>query len=220
MFQISRRLACRQGEVDGASRRTKAWSRLLRRPWPDRDAIVLLHPLQQVADLQIRVPVASRSPGPLAEEGIGLVEEQDAVGPFGRVEDLVQVLLGFPMYLLTRPASSVLNTCSPSSPATISAAIVLPVPEPPLNSALIPLPRERLSPKPQVPITRSRWMTRWQSSRSCCSVASGTTRSSHRCTGSIRVASVVSACPDCFRAAPNRSLRESVTGAAEVAGPA
>ena len=58
-------------------------------------ALVLLHALQQVADLDVGVAVV-RVPdlAALAEQRVGLVEEQDGVGGLGFGEDARQVLLG------------------------------------------------------------------------------------------------------------------------------
>ena len=50
-----------------------------------------------------------------------------------------------PMYLLTTPDRSILYRSSPSSPAITSAAIVLPVPDGPANSAVTPLPSDSLA---------------------------------------------------------------------------
>ena len=61
----------------------------------DDDAVVLLHPLQQVADLDVGVAVVGvLDLGALAEDGVGLVEEQDGVAVGRLVEDAVEVLLG------------------------------------------------------------------------------------------------------------------------------
>ena len=61
----------------------------------DGEAVEGLHPLQQVGDLDVGVAVVGVAHlGPLAEEGIGLVEEQDGVDAVGLGEDPLQVLLG------------------------------------------------------------------------------------------------------------------------------
>ena len=58
-------------------------------------ALERLHPLQEVGGLHVGVAVLGvPDVGPLAEEGVGLVEEQDAVHPLGLGEDPVEVLLG------------------------------------------------------------------------------------------------------------------------------
>src|SRR3712207_7742373 len=54
----------------------------------DRQPAVGLHPLQQVGHLDVGVPVvAVLDLGPLAEEGVSLVEEQDCGAVVGGVED-------------------------------------------------------------------------------------------------------------------------------------
>ena len=54
-----------------------------------------LHPLEQVGHLDVRVAVAGvLDLGALAEQGVGLVEQEDAVDPVGLGEDPVEVLLG------------------------------------------------------------------------------------------------------------------------------
>ncbi len=61
----------------------------------DRDAVEQLHALQQVCDLDVGVAVARvRDLRALAEERIGLVEEQHGVHALGVREDAVEVLLG------------------------------------------------------------------------------------------------------------------------------
>ena len=61
----------------------------------DRDAVERLHALQQVGGLDVRVAVVRVAHlGALAEQRVGLVEEQDAVDLVGLGEDLVEVLLG------------------------------------------------------------------------------------------------------------------------------
>ena len=61
----------------------------------DRDAVERLHPLEQVGDLDVRVAVAGvLDLGALAEQRVGLVEQQDPVDPVGLGEDPVEVLLG------------------------------------------------------------------------------------------------------------------------------
>ncbi len=61
----------------------------------DGDAVEALHPLEQVGHLDVGVPVARvLDLGALAEQGVGLVEQQHAVDPVGLGEDAVQVLLG------------------------------------------------------------------------------------------------------------------------------
>ena len=76
-------------------RRRKAWSSaLLHVGRQDRQAAVRLHALQQVADLDVGVAVvAVLDLAALAEQRVGLVEEQDRAALLRRVEDPPQVLL-------------------------------------------------------------------------------------------------------------------------------
>ena len=54
-----------------------------------------LHPLEQVAHLEVGVPVvAVPHRGALAEQRVSLVEQQHRAAVLGRVEDPAQVLLG------------------------------------------------------------------------------------------------------------------------------
>ena len=90
-------LLLRQGEVDDrvepADERLVDVRAQVRRE--DRQAVERLHPLEQVGDLDVRVPIARvLDLAPLAEERVGLVEQQDAVDPVGLGEDAVEVLLG------------------------------------------------------------------------------------------------------------------------------
>ena len=79
-----------------------------------------------------------------------------------------------PMYLLTTAERSILYRSSPSSPAMTSAAIVLPVPGGPANSALTPVAAARASARsPSRSSTRPRGATRSHSSRSCASGVGG-----------------------------------------------
>src|SRR5438045_4155636 len=60
------------------------------------DSVVLLHFLQQIGNLYVRVAVVRIAYlRAFAEKRIGFVKKQDAVGVLGRSEDPVQVLLGF-----------------------------------------------------------------------------------------------------------------------------
>ena len=63
----------------------------------DDDALVFVHPLQEVADLDIGVPVmgVANLAAP-AEKGVRFVEEQDGVAALGLGEDFGQVLLRLP----------------------------------------------------------------------------------------------------------------------------
>ena len=90
------------------SRRTKALSsadlRLVARIARPRK---VLHPLQQVIHLDVGVAVvAVLDLRALAEQGIGLVEEQDRAAALGRVKMLRRFFSVSPMYLLTTPARS------------------------------------------------------------------------------------------------------------------
>jgi len=59
------------------------------------DAVVGLDPLEQVVDLHVRVAVGRVGDrGPVPENGVGLVEQQNRVGVFGLGENLFEVLLG------------------------------------------------------------------------------------------------------------------------------
>ncbi len=58
------------------------------------NAVVRLHPLEEIADLDIGVPVERIIPfGAAPEQGIGFVEEKDAVRALGGGEDPLEVLL-------------------------------------------------------------------------------------------------------------------------------
>src|SRR5687767_8820513 len=61
----------------------------------DDDPVVLFHALQEVRYLQVGVAVVAVFYfAALAEEGVGLVEEEDGVGGLTFMEDLLQVLFG------------------------------------------------------------------------------------------------------------------------------
>ena len=80
-------------EADPAQER--AVDRVLGVRRQDREAAVGLHALEQVADLDVRVAVvAVLDLAALAEQRVGLVEEQDRPAGLGRVEHAAQVLLG------------------------------------------------------------------------------------------------------------------------------
>ena len=83
----------------------------------DRQAAVGLHALQQVADLDVRVAVvAVLDLGALAEQRVGLVEEQHRAARLGGVEDAPQVLLGLADVLAdTTWLRSIRYRSSPSS---------------------------------------------------------------------------------------------------------
>ena len=101
-----------------SSRRTNASSMLRRKLVARIDrARVGLHALQQVGDLDVGVAVVGvRDLRALAEQGVGLVEEQDRVGAVGGGEDPLQVLLGLADVLARRSsARSTRNRSSPRS---------------------------------------------------------------------------------------------------------
>src|SRR5215203_742993 len=59
----------------------------------DGYALEPLHALQQIADLEVGIPVVGVFDlGPAAEEGIGFVKEEDDIGDVRRVEQTLQVL--------------------------------------------------------------------------------------------------------------------------------
>ena len=73
----------------------------------DRQAAIGFDPLQQVADLDIRVAVvAVLDLAALAEQRVGLVEQQHRAAAFGGVEQAPRFFSVSPMYLLTTVARS------------------------------------------------------------------------------------------------------------------
>jgi hypothetical protein len=61
----------------------------------DDDALVIVHALEQVRHLDVGVAVMGVAHGgALAEQGVGLAEDEDGVAGGGLVEDAGQVLLG------------------------------------------------------------------------------------------------------------------------------
>ena len=73
----------------------------------DRQSAVGFHALEQVIDLDVGIPVvAVLHLGSLAEEGVGLVEEEDRAAGLGRVEEPARFFSVSPMYLLTTAARS------------------------------------------------------------------------------------------------------------------
>src|SRR6266699_3431704 len=61
----------------------------------DSKATIRLHTLQQVVNFDVGVAVvAVLDFAALAEEGVGLVEEEDGPAVFGGIEEAAQVLLG------------------------------------------------------------------------------------------------------------------------------
>ena len=78
-----------------SSRRRNASSRFARRLVVRiGEPVEPLHALEQVGDLDVRIPIACvLDLGPLAEDRVRLVEQEDAVDAVGLVEDAVEVLL-------------------------------------------------------------------------------------------------------------------------------
>ena len=106
----------------------------------DGQAAVRLHALQQIADLDVGVAVvAVLDLAALAEQRIGLVEQQDRAAVLGGVEDAAQILLRLADVLADDLAT---GRCGrgrgAARRASTSAAMVLPVPLAPANSALMP----------------------------------------------------------------------------------
>ena len=107
----------------------------------DRQPAERLHPLQQVGDLEIGVPVVAVAHlGALAEQRVGLVEQQHRAAVLGGVEHLPQLLLGLADVLAHHLARSIWTRSRSRAPATTSAASVLPVPLGPANNAVVPSP--------------------------------------------------------------------------------
>ena len=102
-----------------------------------------LHPLQQVIDLDVGIAVvAVLDLAALAEQRVRLVEEQDRAAVLGRVEQPAQILLGLAdIFADHRGEIDAVEIAGARWLASTSAAIVLPVPLSPANSALMPRPR-------------------------------------------------------------------------------
>ena len=134
----------------------------------DRQAVEPLHPLEQVGDLDVGVAVAGvLDLGPLAEQRVGLVEQQEPLTRSASVKIRSRFFSVSPMYLSTTVERSMTYRSRPRSPATTSADIVLPVPESPANSAVTPSAAGALAcPCRHSPRTRSRCRARAVSSRS------------------------------------------------------
>ena len=107
----------------------------------DSEARICLHALQQKCDLDIRVTVMSvldfTAP---AEQGISLVDEKCGAGLFSIGEDPVDVLLGIADIFADDSGQVDAEDLNASRSAIPSAAIVLPVPLGPWNSAVTPRP--------------------------------------------------------------------------------
>ena len=100
-----------------------------------------------------------------------------------------------------------------------SAAIVLPVPEGPANSAVTPLPSDSRRPKPHSSSTWCRCTTCWHISCSCASVSVGQHDLRPVVHGSILWASPSSAGSDWARAAANSSRSSSPPASAPPEAP-
>ena len=117
----------------------------------NREPAKILHPLQQIVDLDIGVAVvAVLDLGALAEQRVGLVEEQDDAAALGGGEDAAQIALGLADIFADDAGEIDAVEIEPQTGcASTSAAMVLPVPLGPANSALMPRPRLSFAPKPQ-----------------------------------------------------------------------
>src|SRR6266542_3831520 len=109
-----------------------------------------------------------------------------------------------PIHLLTTPARSMRNSARPSSPAITSAAIVFPVPETPLNNAVIPVPPDRRSLKPRSS-TASWYRTVRHSSASCARASSGRMSCAQVARGVSSTPNAASRRPETARAAATSS---------------
>ena len=115
----------------------------------NRHAIVGLHALQQIADLDICIAIMGITYfRALAEKSISLIKKENGVARLSLAEDTFQILFCFTYVLLTTPEKSILYRSSPSSPAMISATIVLPVPGGPEKSAVMPRLETSSAPRP------------------------------------------------------------------------
>ena len=105
----------------------------------DGQAVERLHPLQQVGDLDVGVAVARVAHlGALAEERVGLVEEQHAVDAVGLGEDPVEVLLGLADVLVDdRGEVDDVEVEAELAGDDLGATSSCPCPESPANSAVI-----------------------------------------------------------------------------------
>ena len=111
----------------------------------DRQAAIGLHPLQQIADLDIGVAVvAVLHLAALAEQRVGLVEQQDRAAVFRRVEHAAQVLLGLAdIFADDARRGRCGRDRARARCASTSAASVLPVPaRAGEQSAAMPSPRD------------------------------------------------------------------------------
>ena len=147
----------------------------------DGDAVELLHPLEHVVDLDVRVPVVGvASPGSACRTARPPRRTAAAPGARSHASNSSRRCFSVsPMYLLTTPARSTRYRSSPSERARTCAAIVLPVPLGPANSAVVPRPSEVSREKPQSSSTWPRSRACASSSRRCAAVAGASTRSDH-----------------------------------------
>ena len=111
---------------------------------------ICLHALQQVVDLDVGVAVvAVFDLAALAEQGVGLVEEQDGAAIFGGVEEPAQILLGFADVFADDGGEVDAVEVEAQFVGKTSAAMVLPVPLSPAKRALMPRPRLIFAANPQ-----------------------------------------------------------------------
>jgi len=114
------------------------------------DALVLLHPLQQVCHFNVNVAVVGVAHiRPLPKQGIGLIKKQNRVAALCRTKDALELFSVSSMYLLTIWDRLTRNRSKRSSRAITCAAIVLPVPPAPVKRTFRPLPGEILRLQPQ-----------------------------------------------------------------------
>src|SRR6266545_942323 len=90
-----RRFGERELDDEAEAAQERRVERVLEVRGEDREPAVGLHALEQIADLDVGVAVvAVLDLGTFAEQGVGLVEEEDGPAFLGGVEHLAQVLLG------------------------------------------------------------------------------------------------------------------------------
>ena len=154
----------------------------------DGHPVELLHALEQVVHLDVGESVVGvadlRAP---AEQRVGLVKEQENRCPLALGEHGAQVLLGLADVFVDHPGEVDAEQVEPQVAGQDWAAIVLPVPLGPANSAVTPCPRGVSRDNPQS--SRTSWRRRhWAaSSRRWLSSSLPTTRSSHEYGRSSRV---------------------------------
>jgi hypothetical protein len=102
----------------------------------NHEAGVAFYPLKQVRDLLVRILVVRITHvGPLPEEGVRLVEEEDLVLVLGPVEEAARFFSVSPTYFETTRERSIRNTGRPVTFPISVAVSVLPVPGGPWKSA-------------------------------------------------------------------------------------